>query len=123
MNEQFINDIRKDLGIEKHTVEDSFCNFEDIDYKTLENAFNKTNDLNNKNNIYIKCTLNKSEIIEGLEKTVTFKRKLENNKTEKAKINIKIPINIQNGQSIIIYGEGNCTKENFGNLIVIIEVK
>lgn len=124
MKEQFINNIRKDLGIEKYTREDTFGNFEDLDYKTLENIFiNNKDDLKNCNNIHLKCILNENEIVEGLEKTIIFKRTLENNKTEKAKLNIKIPSNIQNGQAIIIYGEGNRTKEIIGNLIVKIVIK
>lgn len=122
-NEHFINGIRKDLGIEKRTKEDTFCSFEDLDYNILKDVFSSNeNCINNKNNIYLKCTLNKNEIVEGLEKTIIFKRTLENNKTEKAKLNIKIPSNIQNGQSIIIYGEGNRTNELIGNLIVKIEI-
>lgn len=123
MKKKIIDDIKNNLGIESLSREDSFVCIEDLESTNLEKYFNKEDELTNPNNIYIDYAISKKDIEKGIEKTIKLKRFVENNKTEKAKINLKIPINIQNGQKIFFYGEGNRLNGIVGNLVVKIILK
>lgn len=123
MKKKIIDDIKNDLGIESLSRKDSFVCIEELESANLEKYFNKEDELVNPNNIYIDYAISKKDIEKGIEKTIKFKRIIENNKTEKVKISLKIPINIQNGQKIFFYGEGNRLNGIVGNLVVKIKVK
>ena len=122
MKKQIIEDIKNHLGIESLGRKDSFICIEELEYNNLEKYFNKKDELTNPNNIYIDYAINKKKIEKGIDKTIKLKRTVENNKTEKTKINLKLPINIQNGQRIIFYGEGHRKNGINGNLIVKIKI-
>ena len=123
MKKKIIDDIKNNLGIENLSRKDSFVCIEELESTNLEKYFNKETELTNPNNIYIDYAISKKHIEKGIEKTIKFKRIIENNKTEKSKINLKIPVNIQNGQKVFFYGEGNRLNGIVGNLVVKIKVK
>lgn len=123
MKKKIIDDIKNNLGIESLSRKDSFVCIEELESTNLEKYFNKETELTNPNNIYIDYTISKKDIEKGIEKTIKLKRIIENSKTEKAKINLKIPINIQNGQKVFFYGEGNRLNGIVGNLVIKITVK
>lgn len=123
MKKQIIDDIKNNLGIESLSRKDSFACIEELESTNLEKYFNKEDELTNPNNIYIDYVISKKNIEKEIEKTIKFKRIIENNKTENAKINLKIPVNIQNGQKIFFYGDGHRKNGITGNLVIKIIVK
>ncbi len=82
-------------------------------------------DINNPNNIFLKCQISKQEALDGCTKQVKYKQTDENEKENKNIIDVKIPKGIQKGQSIIYYNQGNYIKEleTRSNIIIEIEIK
>lgn len=128
--EKFIEDIKKDLGIQErnHGDEykfDTFDGLDDLD-KIFEFFFKKNvsneNDFNNPNNIVIDCKINKGNTKREYKKLFKYKRN-NNGLIEKRKIEITIPAHIKNGQKILVRGEGNIEPDLLGNLIIKINIK
>ena len=110
---------------------DNFINtgkeFSNFDIKVLEKIFNKDTkdgDLNDKNNVFLKCKISKEEALNGCTKKVTYKQIDENGEKNKNILDVKIPKGIQKGQSIIYYDQGNYIKElnKRSNIIIEIEI-
>ena len=102
--------------------------FNEINMEELKKIFEKNKndiDLNDKNNIFIKCKISKQEALKGCNKKIKFKQICENGKKEKNMINLKIPKGIQNNQSIILYNQGNYIKEKdkISNIIVNVKIQ
>ena len=103
-------------------------NFDDLgeifsDFFTENNL--STKEINDKNNIFLKCKISKEDALNGTIKNIEYKS--INQKGEKItnKINLKIPSNIKNGQSIILRDCGNYIKEQDerSNLVINIIIK
>ena len=85
----------------------------------------KNIDLNDKNNIFLKCKISEKEALDGCTKKIKYNYICENGKKENNIINVKIPKGIQKDQSIILYGDGNYIKEldKRSNIIIKVEIK
>lgn len=137
--EKFIKDIEKDLGIKKYeeqvnTNDDFKKKINDSNFEDLGDFFKEIFEKNqgyqsNVLDIEGTCKISKEEAKKGCEREIKIKRnffdKKENKlKNKKVKIRVKIPKEIKQGQSILIYGEGNEHKKlNKGNLLVKIVIK
>lgn len=66
--------------------------------------------VNEKDNIYVKCSITRKEAITGCIKTI---------KTKQKQIQVTIPAGIADGQPLILKGAGN----GYGNLIVSVIIK
>lgn len=100
--------------------------FEKMHLEELEKIFNKDDiDLNNKNNVFLKCQLSEQEAIDGCTKKIKFMQICENGKIETNEIDVKIPQGIKNASSIVCYGQGNYIKEQNkrSNVIIKVEIK
>lgn len=130
--EKFINDIKRDLGIKdkKDYINEGGNKFQEFhgfdDLGAIFSEFfknNKTEDiLNNPNNIYVTCKINKDGANTGCKKIIKIKRR-EDDKIKKVNIHIKIPQYIKSEQQILLRGEGNRNNNYIGNLVVKIIVK
>ena len=105
----------------------SFINSEK-ELADLEKNFNmneKDIDLNDKNNIFLKCLVTHQEALNGCTKKIKYNYICEDGKKKNNIINVKIPKEIQKGQSIVIYGNGNYIKEldKRSNIIIKIEIE
>ena len=124
--EKFIKDIEKDLGIKKYeeqvnTNDDFKKKINDSNFEDLGDFFKEIFEKNqgyqsNVLDIEGTCKISKEEAKKGCEREIKIKRnffdKKENKlKNKKVKIRVKIPKEIKQGQSILIYGEGNEDKK------------
>ena len=129
---KFVENIKKDLNIHSFYNEKDiklsydFSNFEDIFEELFSNKdkrYKKT-----LNDICMLFKINKMEAKNGCRKSIKIIRneydKIANQfKKRKVNVEINIPKEIQDGQSLIIYGEGNQDSNlNRGNLIVKIKL-
>ncbi len=118
---------REQLASTKNSFMNSEKEFADFE-KVFEENFNivkKDVDLNDKNNIFLKCKISEQEALNGCTKEIKYKQICEDGKKENNIINVKIPKGIQKGQSIILYNNGNYVteKNQMGNVIIKIEIK
>ena len=130
--ENFIKDIKKDLGIKERNYEENYKleTFEELDNldKIFENFFGKNasskskNDFNNPNNIMINYNIDERNTKTEHKKIFKYKRN-NNGVIEKRKIEITIPAHIKNGQILLVRGEGNKELELLGHLMIKINVK
>ena len=72
-----------------------------------------------------KNEISEHEALNGCTKKIKFMQVCENGKAEPTEMNVKIPKEIQKGQSIILYNQGNYIKElnKRSNIIIEIEIK
>ena len=107
----------------KNEIEETF---EKMNLEELKKIFDKDKvDLNDKNNIFLKCQISKKEALTGCTKKIKFLQVSENGKAKTTEMDVKIPKGIQKGQSIVYYNQGNYIKElnKRGNIIIGIEIK
>ena len=91
----------------------------------LKNIFDKGKvEINDKNNIFLKCQISEQEALNGCTKKIQFMQICENGKTESNELDVKIPKGIKKDSSIILYNQGNYIKElnKRSNIIIKIEV-
>lgn len=120
---------RKNLSNSKfNTFEDK--NFKDKDFGDLGDIFKsffenaKENfDMNDKDNIYLKCKISKDKALEGCMKKIKYKQINQKGIKEIKKIDLKIPSNIKDSQSIVLHNEGNYIKEKNVISDVVVEIK
>ena len=94
--------------------------------KELKKIFDKGKvDLNDKNNIFLKCKISEQEAINGCTKKIKFIQVCENGKKKTTEMDVKIPKGIKKDSSIIFYDQGNYIKElnKRSNIIIRIEIK
>lgn len=118
---------RKQLASNMNSFMNTGKEFADFE-KVFEKSFNKdikNIDLNNKNNIFLKCKISEQEALNGCTKKIKYNYLREDGKKENNIINVKIPKGIQKGQSIIYYDQGNYIKEinKRSNIIIEIQIK
>lgn len=109
---------------------DSFKNTEkefDCIGKIFEEEFKrnaKEFNINDENNIFLKCKISKQEALNGCTKKIKYKQICEDGKERQNMIDLKIPNAIQNNQSIVLYNNGNYIKEKnqMSNVIIKIEI-
>ena len=92
----------------------------------LQEIFQKERDtfkVEDKRNVFVKCSITKDEINKGRMKKIKYKRINETGKKEQNEILIKIPEDIKVGQSIIMFGQGNYIKELDKNSNLIIKIR
>lgn len=97
-----------------------------LNEKEIFNSFEKGKiDINNPNNIFLKCKISKQEALNGCIKKIKYNQIDENGEENKNTIDVKIPKEIKNNQSIICYNQGNYIKEleTRSNIIIKIEIK
>lgn len=107
----------------KNEIEETF---EKMDHGELKKIFDKGKiDLNDKNNIFLKCKISEQEAINGCNKKIKFIQICENGKKKATEIDVKIPKGIKKDSSIILYNQGNYIKElnKKSNIIIGIEIK
>ena len=107
----------------KNEIEETF---EKMNLEELKKIFDKDKvDLNDKNNIFLKCQISKQEALNGCTKKIKFMQICENGKAKQSEMDVKIPKGIQKGQSIVYYNQGNYIKEleKRSNIIIRIEIK
>ena len=96
--------------------------------KIFEEEFKKNAkkvNINDKNNIFLKCLITDQEALNGCIKKIKYNPIDENGKKNENTLDVKIPKGIQNNQSIVYYNEGNYIKElkTRSNIIIEIEIK
>ena len=96
--------------------------------KVFEENFKKdikNIDLDDKNNVFLKCKISEKEALDGCTKKIKYNYIREDGEKENNIINVKIPKGIQKNQSIILYGDGNYIKELYkrSNIIIKVEIK
>ena len=79
--------------------------------------------VDDKDNVYVKCNINKNESTNGCTKKVKITRTTKNNKKESKTIQVNIPAGIENGQSIVLLQEGNYIEDKGINSNVVINIK
>lgn len=93
----------------------------------FEDFFKNRNkvDLEDKNNIFLKYKISKSEALNGCEKEIKYKYLNEENKKDNKKIKIKFPKDIKDGQNIVIYQSGNYIKDlnKYSDVVITLNVK
>ena len=107
----------------KNEIEETF---EKMNLEELKKIFDKGKvDLNDKNNIFLKCQISEQEALNGCIKKIKFMQICENGKAEPNEMNVKIPKGIKKDSSIIFYDQGNYIKElnKRSNIIIGIEIK
>lgn len=87
------------------------------------NITRKDENINDKNNIILKCKITEKEALNGCMKKIKYKQLNSEGKQELNTINLKIPQNIKDGQKIILYNDGNYIKEKDSMSKVIVEIK
>ena len=134
INDEKINQIlekskkyREQLALDMDSFKNTEKEFADFE-KVFEENFNmdvKNVDLNDKNNVFLKCKISEQEALDGCTKKIKYNYICENGKKENNIINVKIPKGIQKGQSIIVYGDGNYIKklDKRSNIIIKVEIK
>lgn len=103
-----------------------FENFNNLNVEELQNVFQEERNkfkIEDNINVFVKCKIAKKELQKGCMKKIKYNRINENGKKETNVIDVKIPSEIQTGQKIIIYGQGNYIKELNKNSCLIIEIK
>ena len=134
INDEKINQIlekskkyREQLALDMDSFKNTEKEFADFE-KVFEENFNmdvKNVDLNDKNNVFLKCKISEQEALDGCTKKIKYNYIREDGEKENNIINVKIPKGIQKNQSIILYGDGNYIKEldKRSNIIVKVEIK
>ena len=93
----------------KNEIEETF---EKMNLEESKKIFDKGKvDLNDKNNIFLKCQISEQEALNGCTKKIKFMQICENGKAEPNEMNVKIPKGIKKDSSIIFYDQGNFIKE------------
>ncbi len=92
------------IKLSKPALDNSFIKDLKLDGVTNEIAVNE------KDNVYVKCSITKKEAVTGCIKTI---------KNKDIQIQVKIPAGIENGQQLILRGAGN----RYSNLIVSVIIK
>lgn len=114
---------RKDLANSR------FGSFEDLRTEETFQAFfgdrEKKIEIDDKNNIFLKCKISKEEALNGCRKKIEYQLVNENGKKEKNKILLDIPNNIKEGSRILLQNCGNymMEKDVYSHLVVEIKIK
>ena len=105
-------------------TEKELADFEEVFEENFKKDI-KNIDLNDKNNVFLKCKISEQEALDGCTKKIKYNCIREDGKKENNIINVKIPKGIQKDQSIVIYGDGNYIKEldKRSNIIIKVEIK
>lgn len=118
---------REGLALDMNTFKNMEFDDDDIKaaFKLIFWGNEKTANVNDKNNIFLKCLVTNKEALNGCVKKVKYNQICENGKKQKNIISVKIPKGIQNNQRIIIHNNGNYVKaENrMSDLIIKVEIK
>ena len=99
--------------------------FEEFDLEELQKSFQEGRnefEIADNRNVFVQCKITKKEMQEGCTKKIKYNRINENGKQESNIIDIKIPSQVQIGQRIIIYGQGNYIKELNTSSDLIVEI-
>jgi hypothetical protein len=114
-------DYRKDLHQEMNT---DFGDIEEI-FKAFGKKDLTETDINDKNNIFLKCKISKEESVNGCNKEIEYKVIEQNGEKRKNKIKVNIPKNIQDESNIILRGAGNYIKnqDKRSNLVIKVKIK
>lgn len=128
IKDEKINDLlKRTKEYRKNLSNSKFDTFEDKDIGDIFKSFfenTKENlDMNDKDNIYLKCKISKEEALGGCMKEIKYKQINQKGKKEIRKFDLKIPSNIKDGQSILVHNEGNYIKEKDGMSHLVAEIK
>lgn len=96
---------------------------QDLDFTDIMKQHQTETDIYSKNNIYVECKVKKEEVTRGCTKPIKINRISQNGNKEKNIIQLKIPTNIENGQHIVIKGEGNYINNRYSDLIIKVILK
>lgn len=88
----------------------------------LENKYYKNN-VNDKNNIIKQCEISKEEALFGCSKNIKYTSINSKGEREVNQINIEIPKDIEDEQSIILYNCGNYIKEENRRSDLVVKIK
>lgn len=104
----------------------NFGNFENLKLEELQKIFQEESsqfNIDDKRNIFVQCKIKENSINKEYIKKIKYNRVNKNGKKEVNEILVKIPIGIEAGQSIILYGKGNYIKELNKNSNLIVQIK
>lgn len=111
------------VELSKPAIDNSFI--QDIDFTNIMKQHQTETDINDKDNIYVKCKISRKEARTGCTRTVKISRINESGSTANNVIEVRIPAGIENGQQLILPWEGNYlqNKNIRSNLVIKIIVK
>lgn len=130
IEDEKMNDLLKRAEEHRRDLANSrFGSFEDLRNQETFQAFfgndEKKIEIDDKNNIFVKCEISKEEALNGCKKKIEYRLKNENGKKEKNKIFLEIPSNIKKGSKILLHNCGNYMKEKgvYSHLVVEVKIK
>lgn len=107
--------------VTKSKLDNSFI--KDLDFTDIMKQHQTETDINDRDNIYVKCKISRKEARTGCTKSIKISRINTNGNKEKNIIQVKIPSQIENEQHIVIRGEGNYINNRYSNLIIKVILK
>lgn len=107
--------------VTKSKLDNSFI--QDIDFTNIMKQHQTETDINNKDNIYVKCKISRKDSITGCTRTVKISRINENGSIANNIIEVRIPSGIENGQHIILKCAGNYVNNRYSDLIIKVIIR
>ena len=115
--EQLASNMNDFINSKKELADFENC-FEEIFNKSMKEV-----DLNDENNIFLKCKITDQEALNGCTKKIKYKHICEDGTRKNNILNVKIPKGIQDNQKIIFHNEGNYLNSENKKSHLIINVK
>ncbi len=109
------------IEVTKSKLDNSFI--KDLDFTDIMKQHQTETDINDKDNIYVKCKISRKEARTGCTRTVKISRINESGDKEHNIIQVKIPPEIENEQYIILKCEGNYVNNRYSDLIIKVIIR